>query len=519
MTTAAPTTGYDDVPYPRIVHRHTHPDRLAATATLMGLEPAPPGRCRVLELGCAAGANLIPMAAALPDSQFVGLDLSARQIADGRAIIEAVGLRNINLRHQNLLAAGDDLGPFDYIIAHGLYSWVPPPVQDKILDLCGRHLTPHGVAHVSYDSYPIGHLRRMARDMMRYHARGMADPLARAARARELLALLAEAAPAKGVGYHDFLHAEHARLAPLPDGFLLHECLADVSEPVAFHEFAARAARYGLSYLGEADEAVTPLDRFPPPVAESLRRMDLIEREQYLDFLRWRAFRQTLLCRREASPSAEPMPERVASLFIASQARSSVPAPDLGADTPEEYAAPGGRVTLRRPLSKAALLCLAETWPHWFCFEELQAAARARLAGDAAPAGDSRELAEDLLRAFAGGAAELRAAAPRFVAGVSERPVAAPLARFHAARREPVVSMRHEEVRLDPVLCHLLCYLDGRHDRPALVEVLARFAEANGLVVEQDGQPVADPRQARAVLAGEVDADLGQLAAVALLVG
>ena len=100
----------------------THPDQLAAVATLFGMRPQPPDRCRVLELGCAGGGNLIPMALALPESRFLGIDLSRRQISTGQALVRKLGLRNIGLQPLSVLDLDSRFGRFDYIICHGIYS-------------------------------------------------------------------------------------------------------------------------------------------------------------------------------------------------------------------------------------------------------------------------------------------------------------------------------------------------------------------------------------------------------------
>ena len=254
-------SSYDQVPYPRASYRETHPDSLAAIATLFGMDPAPVERCRVLELACAAGGNLIPMASALPNSEFVGLDLSARQIALGQAVIATLGLRNIRLEQADILDVGAEQGPFDYLIAHGLYSWVPPPVRDQMLALCGLLLRPNGVAVVSYNAQPGGHARRMLRDMMLFHARHESEPQQRVAAARALLPALLEAPPADLPDYAAFLREGQDLLANVPDALVYHEFLAEVNEPIPLHEFVERAAGHGLQYLADAQ---TVFPQLPP---------------------------------------------------------------------------------------------------------------------------------------------------------------------------------------------------------------------------------------------------------------
>src|SRR4051794_4450569 len=128
---------YDAVPYPGGAFNSSHPDHLRVTAALAGLTATvSTTHCRVLEVGCAIGSNIIPMAQTLPRSQFLGIDLSPRQIDTGRRIVEQLGLRNIELRSQNILDFSPDEGPFDYIIAHGVYSWIPEQVRDRLMQIC-----------------------------------------------------------------------------------------------------------------------------------------------------------------------------------------------------------------------------------------------------------------------------------------------------------------------------------------------------------------------------------------------
>src|SRR5258708_5874366 len=162
---------YDKVLYPISSFPQTHPSRLATVAFLRGVRPTPIDRCRVLELGCGACRNLIPMAFHLPNSEFVGLDLARNPIASGRAFVAELGLRNIALHPIDFCQATEEqFGKFDYIIAHGVYSWVPQPVRERLLGVCREMLNPQGVAYVSYNAYPGNHFRDLVRGMMRFQA-------------------------------------------------------------------------------------------------------------------------------------------------------------------------------------------------------------------------------------------------------------------------------------------------------------------------------------------------------------
>jgi methyltransferase-like protein/SAM-dependent methyltransferase len=528
MTGEAAPFSYDEVPYPSFPVPQAHPDPLATLATLFGLRPAPVERCRVLELGCADGGHLIAMADRLPGSEFVGIDLSPRQIDTGRATVAALGLKNITLRPLSVLDVPDDLGPFDYITAHGIYSWVPPAVQDRMLAICGRQLAAHGVAYISYNALPGWHARGTVRELMRYHRRQVRDPKAATAAARDLLAFLLEAVPEEEAAYRGFLEEEQELLARVHDTYIYHEHLEDANEPVYFTEFVARAARHGLQFLAEADLGAALASRLSPQVAGALVRLsdDALTREQYLDFLTNRTFRTTLLCRADAAVLRDPQPDAVAGLYVAAHLEEHVPASAvLPSALPHEFRGPKGvPFTTGHAITKAALAHLADAWPRALPFAETQAAARARLVGDAVVtqgaaehARDTRQLAENLLQGFAAGVVELHAHAPPLAAEPGERPLAPAFVRQQARDGTWVTNAWHQFVNLDPLTCLLLHHLDGSRDRAALVEVLAAAVAEGKIHLERYHRPVTDPDRVRGILRRELDANLRRLGSNALL--
>ena len=202
---------YDAVAYPSFSYPNTHPDRLATMAILYGLIPAPVEQCRVLEIACNEGANLIPMAYAIPGSEFVGFDLARLPIKRGQERIPELGLTNVRIFQSDLLNVDAELGQFDYIIAHGLYAWVPEPVRERLLALCSELLGPHGVAFVSYNALPGGHLRNMIRDMMLYSVKDIEDPGQKVERAIAFLRSVLDTRP-QGDGFRVLIERHLERM-------------------------------------------------------------------------------------------------------------------------------------------------------------------------------------------------------------------------------------------------------------------------------------------------------------------
>jgi SAM-dependent methyltransferase len=474
---------YDELPYPSQAFVQTHPDRLATLARVFGLAPPPIERCRVLEIGCAAGGNLIPMAYGLPGSRFVGIDLSERQVAEGRARIAALGLTNVRIEAMSVMDLDERWGEFDYVICHGVYSWVEPAVQDWILRIAGRQLSPNGIAYVSYNPYPGWHLRESVRHMMRYHAMPFDTPAERIEQARAMLDFLAGAVPQEGNAYGQVLARELELLARCSDSYLYHEHLEPTNAPLYFHQFAERAATHGLQYLAEADFAAMLTGRFPPEVAATLEGIsaDIIHLEQYMDFVRNRQFRQTLLCRQGLKVRRALSPAVIHGMYVASAARrEGEGALDLDDRVEVTWRAPGGALaTSTHPVSKAALELLAHRWPLGWPLEALLAEA----CGIANRPDDVALPMQDLFHCFLSGVVELRSWQPPCVSVVSDRPRASACAVLEAASSDVVTSLRHEAVRLEPFSRALLPLLDGRNDRGALVQRLA--AEANAEAIDR----------------------------------
>lgn len=445
-------TTYDAVRYSNHAYAQTHPDRLATVAVLHGLEPPDPGTARVLELGAGAGGNLLTMAAATPGLRLVGVDLAATPVAEGRAAIAELGMRNVELLQGDVraLTAGE-LGTFDYVIAHGVYTWVPPEAREALLAAIASHLAPEGVAYVSYNAQPGGHLRRILRDAGLFHARGIEEPAARALKAQELYRFLETHRAGAGDLYGDLLGRELPPLVEGPVHRLVHDDLGEDWDPIWFHDFAEHARRHGLAYVGEADLRSLTEDWLPSGFERELWALaggDRIAYETYADVLTGRHFRETVLCHAGLPVRPRPEPERAARLHWAARPHAEPLEVGLVAD---------------------AYAVLDERRPEVVGFSALQAALGA----------EEAELGAALLEGFRRERLVPHSAPLRAASEPGERPRASALVRWQASRGPEMTSLAYTTVRMEePAARVLVTLLDGTRDR---AQVRAELAERTGL--------------------------------------
>ena len=509
---------YEAVPYESRPIPFAEPDSIAANAMLYGVTPPPPDRCRVLELGCASGGNLISMAYALPKSQFVGIDLAPTQIAAGQFAISEMGLQNIVLAAKSIDALDADLGQFDYIICHGVYSWVPPHVQDAILRVCATHLSPTGIAYVSYNTYPGWHRREMLRNMLVFHDDQELTPAGRVARAREFLAFL-QTADSENNSLHSIaLRDEIEQLRTQTDHHLFHEQLEPFNQPFYFTEFATRAAAYGLRYLAEATPTAHSAAGNSVEATPDLAT-DPIRTEQYIDFVIGRTFRRTLLCRKGIEVASSPLADSISRVFARSQATPVAPAEADAARGPgvEAFRTPNSvTMTTNNPLVIAALHVLGAEAPRVVSFADLQRLVGERLATSPDEsthrlADDGAALTEALLYCATGALVEFRALPSKFVAQAGNRPKASALARWQSLYFESVTALAHWSLQISGMERFILRHLDGANDRSQLVRLTERAFTTGDL--QMDGV-----KPTREQLAGVVDDVLFRLGHLAVLV-
>ena len=305
---------YDELKYYSKPFSYTSIALLEGNATLWGLTPPALKGAKVLELGSSFGGNLISQAVYYPDTEFVGIDLSDSQITQGNEIIKSMGLTNVRLETKNILDITPEFGMFDYIIVHGIYSWVPDNVKDKILEVCRENLTPNGIAYISYNTYPGWKSREVARDIMLYANKYTQDlPLSeQTRRGKAVVQLFSDAIKSieseknnnkSRINNFDSIQTKG-------DHYIAHEYLEYHNHPLYLNQFVDSLHQHQLAYIGDTDFQLSYISWMPQHLRDMINQLsetDYVAREQCLDYLYDVAFRRSLLCHAHLQDNINPV--------------------------------------------------------------------------------------------------------------------------------------------------------------------------------------------------------------------
>ncbi len=466
---------YDTLPYESIPFPDTHPTALNMLGRLFGIAAAPATRCRVLELGCATGGNLIPMAWHLRNSEFVGVDLSAAQIDTGNAIIAGLGLENVRLVQADIRQLDDGFGQFDYIIAHGVLSWVPSDVQQALFRLYQHRLDPDGIGYISFNVRPGWHSRGALRDMLLYHTRHLEDPLARLNTARDFLILLKEVYTSNDTPAAQAMLAEIRSLDDVHPSYLFHEYLETNNHVITFDEFHQQLTEHGLLYL--CDSRLHTMFGSNTNAAGE-RFLDTVDgdvaHEQYLDFFSQRTFRQSLVVHERIEPNFEIDLESLDRLHCASDLQPVSPADPCGRETCTFRTADGKPIDIKDPLAASMLHHLYQCFPSTVPMTQLAAQAIAKHGYDRAEGGDLDAWRAELFGLFANNLVILTTEPRPFDNRRHELPQAGRLTQVLLGFAwQHIPTVWHHSLDIDDFTRWLLTHLDGQHDQAALLQHLS----------------------------------------------
>lgn len=445
-------TEYDELPYDSQPIPATAPEQLAVVSLLSGGPvPAVTG-ARVLEVGCGGGANLLPQAFHRPDMRFVGIDTSRVHIRSARAAALELGLQNVRWIVGDAREVKLD-GPFDYVVAHGVLSWVDGQARDGLLARCREQLAACGLLYVSYNAHPGWKVRGLVREVLRRNESSRARRQ-RVADARQLASFLSGRITSVNHPYASLLERELRRVIQGGESYVAHEYLAEHNEAFWLRDFVALAERHGLRYVAEAGFN-EPDSRVPSAIRDPVLRLGLppLAREELIDVLYYRQHRTSLFCREDAA-RVEPTSAAVERLVVASglRPRESPVSPDAG--IPAVFVGVSGfEIELLEPAAKAALVHLANRWPAGTAFPSL--------VGETEDPGARERLRSLFLDLFAQGQADLRLREPRTLVTPGGQPRAPAISRFEAARQPILTTPGHTRLPLEDIDRKIVARFDG----------------------------------------------------------
>lgn len=297
--------GYKSMPFP-----YTTPATLEAYAALVGVSAPNPKTARVLELGATYGGNIISQALFNPDATFVGIELSQEQVEKGNEVIANAGLTNVSLIQSDIASIGSEIGTFDYIIAHGVYSWVDDGVKDALLRLIDEHLAEDGIAYISYNTYPGWHTMEEVRQLMMFSNRDKAqfNHKEKVLHGKTIGSIVGS----QILKYDNLKERNSKFLGALrsvmqkDEYYVGHDHLEPNNDPVYFYQFNDHLEAHKLAYLCDADLTLSMVRSFDADIADTLDKLalnDHVAQEQYLDFMLDTTFRKSIICKAKHAES------------------------------------------------------------------------------------------------------------------------------------------------------------------------------------------------------------------------
>lgn len=483
---------YDEVPYESYSYKNTHPDHLYTIGKLFGMTPPDFATARVLELGCAGGGNLFPLALKFPKASFVGLDLSAEEIDDANEMKKELGLSNIDFQQKDIMEIDESFGTFDYIICHGVFSWVPDEVRTKILDLCDKNMSEQGIAIISYNTLPGWHFVGALRNIMKYHSQFFATPADKVAQGRALLKFLSENIAPAHQHYKDFIDKEQETLSKVNDSYVFHDHLSDANTPFYLHEFNTMLGQHELQYIGDTHLNIMYLNNHNEAVVNMLSQIpDIVQQEQYLDFISNRRFRMSLITHKNVTLSRNVAPEKIFDYRLTANAEPSEEVTDLTKEIRFNKKTAEGHFESSDPTISAFFLALAQFGPVPTTIDEVIARAQKDYGIDDAEALRNVALTLGVQFVFSD-FLNLHSADLECATTLSDKPVAYKLARVEAAQnplRRGLTNMDRVTTGTDHFSTSLLSHLDGTNDAEALTGIMTELVNKGEVTMADGSKP------------------------------
>ena len=501
---------YDTMPYPHHAFGHISPEHLESIGTVFEISPAKASTARVLELGCGSGLNSVAFASRHPKAKVIGVDLSKVQIEHGKKYITALKLDNIELKAMSIMDIDKSFGEFDYIICHGVFSWVPAEVQKKILEVINAHLAPNGMSLVSYNALPGWNIAQTFRDMMQYHSDMFVSDQDKLLQAGAFVQFIDGALAESNTPYSKFLRQEAEIVASQAPSYIKHEYLDKGNSHFYFSDFANSAAQHGLAYLGDTSLSSMYLGNLPEKAFEKLKAVgNIVAVEQYMDFITNRRFRNTILCKANTKINRNVSPNIFEKLNITAQI---IPATNIAKvnfeDDKESLSftmdGSGTNFNTTSAILKATFYTFAEHRGKLLSINELSKEVASKLPKfklEEITAAIKSQLVQILFK----GLIEIRATAPASIDKISAKPATSKIARYEISAGEHNITNEYSNsIPVNLVQKLVIFYANGENTLAQIIDLVLSHVTKGELTLNTNDKPVSDKSEQHKIIEATV---------------
>ncbi len=490
---------YDEIPYESNPYAQSHPEHLRTLGFLFGMDPVSMDKARILELGCSSGGNIIPMAYYSPGSKIIGIDSSKVQIELANSCVKDLGLKNIEFKCCSIADLDGSLGKFDYIIVHGIFSWVPIEIRKKIFEVCGKLLTEQGIAYISYNRLPGWNMVKSIRDMMLYHGSFFTNIHEKINQSKVFLNFVSSSLDGQQSPFALFLKQEMKLLEKQPDSYLRHDHLEEINQPYYFYEFMTEANGYGLQYLADSKVSSMFLGNMPPKVIEQLSVInDIVRLEQYMDFIYNRRFRTTLLCRNNVSLNRSLTADDINKFYLIFKIIPEKPLSTIDLNNKKEdlkfyYNNTEMSVSTTSPTMKAILYTFAENVINPLKVESIIELASKKIKNSA------EQIKVDLLtqgmQFFLKGLIDISLVSNVHIKQIPSKPKVSQLTKYQVEKTPNlwVTNNKHERISINFFDKYALRYMDGSISKDQIIlKVIENHVNNGEVTLSKDNKKIED---------------------------
>lgn len=496
---------YNGLNYSSYPYHHSHPDRLFTLAKFFGASPAEPGTANILEIGCASGGNIIPIALKYPQSKLLGIDASLSQIIAAQKAASEIGLMNATFENKLLGDLQNSRDQFDYIIVHNMISWINEQTRNEIFDLCKKLLKPNGIAFVSYNVHAGHSTANLLREMVLYNSHRLESIPEKLEQAKAFLAFTINALEESENPLHQMIYVE-ARALFENDNMLCDYIIGD-HKVFGFHEFFEELDKRELQYLSDTHLPAMYVGNAPANILEAVQQLtDIVDVEEYLDFFTQKAFKSSIICHKDAKIKRDVSEANLSSFYISSNILLEIPSKDITnfddiTQALSFFIKPngGGGIQTNSSIMKTVLYTIADN----AAINPISIAQIIDIASEKLPSVTKEEIQKTFNQEVIGliftGYIDITSYMTTAATLISDKPKIYHLARYQALQGDDtwVTNLKGQIVFIGLFEKYAFRYMDGEYGLDAIEEFIFNHAQQEDLSFSKDGQTLTNKDEIR----------------------